>query len=108
MRCCSCTMGLSMPIRSRIRSANQPTERVSPVPRLIVMPSMPGAVAAAMKPATVSVTNVMSRSGVSEPSRISSRTSACEMIVGMKARALWRGPNVLNGRTVTTGVANER
>ena len=30
------------------------------------------------------------------------------MIVGMKARALCRGPKVLNGRSVTTGVANER
>ena len=88
--------------------ANQPTEWVSPVPRLIVMPSSPAVTAAAMKPATVSLTNVMSRSGVSDPSRISSRSSACEMMVGMNARALWRGPNVLNGRSVTTGVANER
>ena len=55
------------------RSANQPTEWVSPVPRLMVMPSMSGASAAAMKPATVSLTKVMSRSGVSEPSVITSR-----------------------------------
>ena len=26
------------------------------------------------------------------------------MIVGMNARALWRGPKVLNGRNVTAGV----
>ena len=30
------------------------------------------------------------------------------MIVGITARADCRGPNVLNGRTVTTGVSNER
>ena len=30
------------------------------------------------------------------------------MMVGMTARADWRGPNVLNGRTTVTGVPNER
>ncbi len=29
------------------------------------------------------------------------------MIVGITARADCRGPNVLNGRTVTTGTSNE-
>jgi hypothetical protein len=31
------------------------------------------------------------------------RASTWVMIVGMTARADWRGPNVLKGRTVTTG-----
>ncbi len=30
------------------------------------------------------------------------------MMVGMTARADWRGPKVLNGRTVTTGTPKEQ
>jgi hypothetical protein len=30
------------------------------------------------------------------------------MIVGTMARADWKGPNVLNGRTMTDGSPNER
>ena len=34
--------------------------------------------------------------------------NACVIIVGITARADWRGPNVLNGRTVSTGTPNEQ
>ena len=55
-RAASCTIGLSHPIRPRMRVANSPILKVSPVPRLIVSPRMPGMVAARMNPSTVSAT----------------------------------------------------
>ena len=54
------------------------------------------------------LTNVMSRNGSSAPSSMTSRVSAWEIIVGLIARADWRGPKVLYGRRVTIGVTNER
>ena len=61
-----------------------------------------------MKPAAVSSTKVRSRRGSSEPSRSTSPASACVMIVGITARADWRGPYVLNGRSTVTGRSCER
>ena len=42
----------------------------------------------------------------SAPKRTVSPVSTCVTIVGMTARADCRGPNVLKGRTVTTGTPN--
>ena len=59
--------------------------------------------AAAMKARTVSETKVKSRMGASEPRVISLlRASAWQAMVGITARADWRGPYVLNGLTVVT------
>ena len=57
----------------------------------------------------MSVTKVKSRFGLRSPSRISrAPESSCESTVGMTARVDWRGPKVLNGRSVITGVSNDR
>ena len=56
----------------------------------------------------MSSTKRKSRVVVVAPSSITSRVSACVMIVGITARALCRGPKVLNGRATTTGVPNDR
>ncbi len=46
IRSASCSIGLSfMPMSARIVSANQPTENVFPVPRLMVLPWTSGTVA---------------------------------------------------------------
>jgi hypothetical protein len=62
-----------------------------------------------MKPRAVSSTYVRSRTGRRSPRTIFSRPAAsCAAIVGMTAREDCRGPYVLNGRIVATGVPNER
>ena len=76
-------------------------------PELKVRPmtSPAGALPRVAKALAVSVTKVKSRVGSREPSRISVLPAATWlMMVEMTARADWRGPKVLNGRRVTTGV----
>jgi hypothetical protein len=68
------------------------TENPSPVPRFTVSPGTVSAAAAAMNPSAVSSTNVRSRTVSMLPSRTTSPASACVMMVGTTARALWRGP----------------
>ena len=64
-----------------------------PVQMLISRPSMPGVRARARKPRAVSVTKLKSRVGVRSPTLISFLPEAIwVMMVGMMARALWRGP----------------
>ena len=58
-----------------------------------------------MNPSTVSATYVKSRVGERWPSATVVPCSACDTIVGMTARGDWRGPYVLNGRTVVSGSA---
>ena len=75
----------------------------------MVAPGSRSATAARTKPSAVSVTKVKSRFGVTSPRRSSSApASSCDSTVGMTARADWRGPKVLNGRRVVTGVPKDR
>jgi len=96
----------ALPSSSPIFGASSPTEMSTPLPRLSSSPMVALDSAAAMNPSAVSATYVKSRRGVRFPSTTSSRTRAWLMIVGMMARSDWRGPNVLNGRTIVTGTSN--
>ncbi|CAM5652309.1 hypothetical protein SALBM135S_08746 [Streptomyces alboniger] len=89
---------------SRTRS---PTEISPPVPALNVRPTTAsaGAVPTARKACAVSATKVKSRVGRRSPRVISPALATWPMTVGMTARIDWRGPKVLNGRSVTTGVS---
>ena len=90
-------------------STTSPTETVRPVPSWTVAPGSTSATAARRNPSAVSVTKVKSRLGVVSPSRTSSApASSWESTVGMTARVDCRGPKVLNGRSVVTGVSNDR
>ena len=98
--------GTGRPISSQICSASAPIEISSPVPALKISPTTcsAGAVPTVAKAAAVSCTNRKSRVGSSAPSRISRAPAAIWLTtVGMTARADCRGPNVLNGRSVTAG-----
>ncbi len=56
--------------------------------------------------AAVSLTKVKSRVGRRSPRVIVvSPAASWAITVGMTARIDWRGPKVLNGRSVTTGVS---
>ncbi len=64
-----------------------------PLPMLTSRPTAASQPARAMKPAQVSATKVRSRVGCWAPSLISCRPAASwPMIVGITARADWRGP----------------
>ena len=78
------------------------------MPSWIVVPGATSDSAARTKPSAVSVTKVKSRFGVTSPSLISDAPAIiCDRTVGMTARVDWRGPNVLNGRSVMTGVSKD-
>ena len=78
------------------------------MPSWIVVPGATSARAARTKPSAVSVTKVKSRFGVTSPSLSwLAPASSCDRTVGMTARVDWRGPNVLNGRSVVTGVSKD-
>ncbi len=91
-----------------ISATRSPTEISPPVPALKVRPTTcpAGAVPTARKACAVSLTKVKSRVGRRSP-RVIVRSPAATwpMTVGITARIDWRGPNVLNGRRVTTGVS---
>ena len=90
-------------------SARSPIDISFPEPAFITRPATvsSGASAAAMNARAVSVASVRSRVGVSAPSATCSLPAASwVMMVGITARVDWRGPYVLNGRTVTTGTPN--
>ncbi len=70
---------------------------------------MPAVAPASTNARAVSVTYVRSRRGSRFPTRIAARPArAWPRIVGMIARADWRGPNVLKGRRTTTGTPKDR
>jgi hypothetical protein len=92
-------------------SASCPMETSTPVPALNSSPTTASAAAVptARNAATVSWTNVKSRVGSTAPMRTRRRPAATWLItLGMTARADWRGPNVLNGRSVTAGTSKLR
>ena len=74
------------------RSTSSLTETPRPTPRLIVSPTARGDRAAARNPRAVSETKVRSRTGLKLPNFTTSFSNAWEMIVGMTARWLCRGP----------------
>ncbi len=88
--------------------ASSPMEVSTPVPTLIALPSAASQAAMRRNPSTVSATNVKSRVVLVSPRRISPPRSACATMVGITARSDCRGPYVLNGRAIATGVSNDR
>ena len=79
-----------------------------PEPMFTTFPSAASADATATKPRAVSSTNVKSRRVSSVPSLSVIPVKAWLMIVGITARADWRGPYALNGRTMAIGRPKDR
>lgn len=69
---------------------------------------MPGARQAATNPAAVSSTKFMSRTGSSAPTETTSEVIAWASTAGRNARADCRGPYMLNGRRIVTGIPKLR